>query len=111
MARLFLVDRWVAALVKPFVRIGDMAGGAAGAAVVAALLAAADADMAALALLAGIGDAGLVRMLGDIVDIHLRHLLHLARDLVRMRFDIVQHVLLIGAVPTAGSGPSSSFRL
>jgi len=65
-ALLLLVDGGIAAFVIAFVAVGDMAGGATHAAIVAALLAALDAHMAALTLLALIGEA---RQLGIGLDL------------------------------------------
>ncbi len=61
--RLIAGDRRVAAFVEAFVGIGDVTRGTPRAAVVATLFTTVHADVAALALLARIGDAGKVGML------------------------------------------------
>ena len=102
--RLLPGDGRIAALVESFVRIGHVAGRTAGPAEVAALLPAGHPDVAALALLARVGDAGEVRMLRDPVGVDLRDLLHLGGHLVRMRRDEGGHVLPVGVGADGGDG-------
>ncbi len=85
----------IAAFVQSFVGVGHVAGRAAGAAIVAALLAPRHADVAALALLARIGDAGQVGVLGNLIEVDVGNLLHVGRHLIRMRGDESEHVVFV----------------
>ena len=105
LARHLLVDGRITALVAPLVGIGHVAGGTAGAAEITALFPAGHADMAALALLAGIGDAGEIGMLRDLVDVDVADLLHLRGELIRMCGDHLGHVGDIVGAADRGLGP------